>query len=143
MLALQLTARCLPFVLILVLLAGCDDGKLQLGSVTGQVTVDGKPLPAGQIVFITDTRRAFGTIKNGEIMEVTTYQAGDGVTLGKHRVAIRPKIDESEMMKPPSQRKPDPYAKLVPKKYHDAQTSELSAQIKRGQNPLVFELSTK
>ena len=128
-------------LLVVLFTAGCDDGKLQLGKVSGDVTIDGEPLLAGQIIFVTDSRRAFGTIENGKIIDVTTYQTGDGVTLGNHRVAVRPKVDEAEMMKPPKDRKPDPLAKLVPARYHDADTSGLTVEIKKGSNELKIELS--
>jgi hypothetical protein len=122
---------------------GCGDGRMPLGKVSGVVTVDGKPLSKGQIVFVTDTRRAFGSIEDGKIVDVTTYQAGDGVSLGTHKVAIRPKVDESEMMSLPKGKSPFSLDGSVPVKYHKASTSGLIAEIKRGDNAVEFKLNSK
>lgn len=129
-------------LLLLVGVSGCSDGRLALGKINGVVTIDGEPLEMGQIVFVTDTRRAFGTIEDGQIVDVTTYQAGDGVAVGNHRVAIRPKVDEAELMKPPSKRSPSKTDVMVPSKYHKAETSGLSVEIKKGTNELQFELTS-
>lgn len=129
-------------LLLLVGFSGCSDSRLALGKINGVVTIDGEPLEMGQIVFVTDTRRAFGTIEDGQIVDVTTYQAGDGVAVGNHRVAIRPKVDEAELMKPPSKRTPSKTDVMVPRKYHKAETSGLTVEIKKGTNELLFELTS-
>lgn len=121
---------------------GCGDGRLQLGKVSGVVTVDGKPLQKGQIEFLTDSRRAYGSVENGEIVKVTTYETGDGVSLGNHLVAIRPKIDEAKLMSPPDGQSPFKMDSSVPTKYQNAKSSGLTAQINKGENELTFELSS-
>lgn len=139
--------RCASLIFYSAIVAlvsvGCGDGRMQLGKVSGVVTVDGKPLAKGQIVFVTDTRRAFGSIEDGKIVDVTTYQANDGVALGTHQVAIRPKVDESAMMSMPAGKSPFSSDNSVPEKYHKASSSGLTAEIKRGDNELEFDLSSK
>lgn len=125
------------------LVLGCSDGRLQLGEISGTVTIDGKPLPAGQIVFITQTRRGFGSIADGKIVDVTTYKNGDGVVVGNHKVVIRPKLDEAALMAPPQKGRKVIPSTTVPKKYHSAETSGLSAEVVAGKNDLVFELLSK
>jgi hypothetical protein len=134
----------LSFSLLIVLttMSGCGDGRIPLGKVNGTVNIDGKPLAKGQIVFVTDSRRAFGSIEDGKIVEVTTYKSGDGVAIGKHQVSIRPKVDESAMMSLPSGKSPFSLDESVPEKYHKASTSELTAEISRGDNTLEFNLSS-
>lgn len=121
---------------------GCGDGRIPLGSISGKVTIDGVPLPAGQIIFVTDSRRAFGTIADGKIVEVTTYSSGDGVPTGNHKVAIRPKLDEAALMAPPKKSVSVMPSSTVPKKYHNSETSGLIATVESGSNELMFELST-
>ena len=129
--------------LVCVVSIGCGDGRLPLGKVSGVVNVDGKPLSKGQIVFVTDTRRAFGYIEDGKIVDVPTYKTGDGVTVGNHPVAIRPKVDESEMMSLPSGKSPFSLDDSVPEKYHKESTSGLTAEIARGENKLEFNLKSQ
>lgn len=134
------------FIIVLftcLVASGCGDGRLQLGEISGTVTLDGKPLAAGQIVFETDSRRAFGSITDGKIVDVTTYKSGDGVVVGNHKVVIRPKLDEAALMAPPKRGKKVIPSKTVPKKYHSSETSGLSAEVVRGKNELLFELTSK
>lgn len=135
----------IAFTLMLIIsLVGCGDGKIPLGKVSGVVTVNGKPLRKGQIEFFTDARPAYGTVENGEIVSVITYKTGDGVPLGIHQVAIRPKIDEAAAMSPPKNGVSPFKADLsVPTKYQNAETSGLTAEIKRGENKLTFELNSE
>src|SRR5205085_3181280 len=70
------------------LAAGCSGGP-KLGQVSGTVTLDGKPLPKGTLTFETTGQRpATARVENGQIVEATTYKAGDGVPVGTHKVAV-------------------------------------------------------
>lgn len=83
---------------------------------------------------------AIGRIENGTIVEVTTYQTGDGVPVGTHRIAIQPPIDEDLAMKDPgavaAQMRRSPVAMM----YRRPQTSGLTAEIQRGENNIELEL---
>jgi hypothetical protein len=127
----------------LCVLCGCGNGnQLTTGSVTGTVSLDGKPLNDAEIVFYSDKRMGLGDIVNGDIVNVTTYTSNDGVLIGEHRVAVRPKIDEAELMRSPFESSPKKKKRKskIPLKYQRADTSGLTAKIKAGENPISFEL---
>lgn len=119
------------------LLGGCGGAQSQqspLGKVTGTVEYNGKPLPQGTIAFISEKARpASGKIKDGQIIEVTTYTSDDGAPIGKHKVTITA-VDNPNA---------DMYTKtksLIPVKYNDPNKSGLTAEIKTGDNALKFDL---
>lgn len=140
--------RLAAFGLVVTLaaaLTGCSDGRLELAPVSGRVTAAGEPLAAGKIVFQPEAGRAsFGRIEGGRILDVTTYAPGDGVPVGKQRVAVVPEVDEDVAMTNPVE-----YARImkegsIPTRYHQAATSGLTAEIKRGQaNELEFDIPRK
>jgi hypothetical protein len=70
-----LALAALPLALAL---AGCGKGK---GTVSGKVTLDGDPLPAGRILFVGDKGEASADIKDGQ------YTANN-VPTGNVKVAV-------------------------------------------------------
>src|SRR5206468_4302137 len=92
---------CRLAVLFAILcLGGCSDNAT-LARVTGKVTLDGKPLAKGTIIFESKGQRpATGSIVNGEIVDVTTYKSSDGVPLGQHQVAISATEDTASAVVP-------------------------------------------
>src|SRR5262245_15223070 len=79
---------CFALAILCLLMAGCSD-RPKLGKVRGKVTLDGQPLAKGSITFeSSDARPATGTIVNGQIVSVGTYDGDDGAPLGQHKVAI-------------------------------------------------------
>ena len=115
---------------------GCGSAT-NLAPVTGTVTYQGKPLEQGAINFYPKQGRPTrGTIKDGKIVEVTSFQPGDGAPIGELKVAVqsvKPDYKDKSGMATIS---------ILPAKYGDPATSGLSATIERGkQNTLVFELT--
>jgi hypothetical protein len=94
-------------------------------------------LEQGTIVFHPETGRpARGTIERGKIVEVTTFEPGDGAPVGPVKIAIQsiqPDPQDETGMKVIS---------LIPARYADSASSGLEATIKRGEtNPLRLELT--
>src|SRR5262245_13443642 len=121
-------------------LAGCSD-RPTLGKVKGTVTLDDKPLPRATLTFeTTGARPATATVVNGEIVEATTFDKGDGVPVGTHRVVVDATEDASSTgtANPGEARKPAANnmvgKSLIPARYNDPSTSGLTAEIKRGDN---------
>ncbi|WP_435020473.1 hypothetical protein TA3x_001848 [Tundrisphaera sp. TA3] len=143
-------ASCLAPILAL---AGCGPAHPGLAKVAGTVTLDGKPLPRGTIVFeAPDERPAIGQIEGGSIAEVTTYEPGDGAPQGRVKVAITANEDppaggSAEVANPGDRKKmPANYMSgksLIPGRYNDPGTSGLSAEIKPGENTVRFDLSSR
>jgi hypothetical protein len=134
---------------VAVFLSGCGSGRVALAPVRGTVTLDGKPLAKGTITFETSGKRpATGKIVNGEIVEMTTYETGDGVPLGTHKVAIWSSEEAaSAVVANPGEGKIGANymsgKSLLPALYNDPNTSGLVAEIKPGHNVVAFALFTK
>src|SRR5262245_37564353 len=79
-----------------LLLAGCllglarpGCGGLRLGKVSGKVTVGGKPVTTGTIMFHPASGpTAVGAIGPDGSYTLTTIKKGDGAVVGSHRVTI-------------------------------------------------------
>jgi hypothetical protein len=141
--------RWLGPVVVCLLVAGCSD-RPRLGKVKGTVTFDGQPLAKGSIVFESpDARPATGTIVNGEIVEVTTYDPQDGVPVGPQKVAISAVEDAAASPAPANPGEASQALdymsgkSLIPAMYNDPSTSGLTAEIKPGENTVEFKLVSK
>ncbi len=140
-----------------VALLGCNPSdRVPLGKVSGTVSYQGQPISDGTIILeVPGARSAYGKIINGEISEVTTYDVGDGVPVGKARIAVfatsAPAPAASPAAEPPS----DPGtvtpvnasymsggSSLLPAKFNDPATSGLEAQISAGDNTLKLEIGS-
>lgn len=138
------------FALVLCsILAGCSD-RPALGRVKGIVTLDDTPLARATLTFeTTGARPATATVVNGEIVEVTTFDKGDGVPVGRHQVAVDATEDAGNSgTANPGDTKP-PGANymvgksLIPTRYNDPSTSGLTAEIKKGDNWVEFKLTSQ
>lgn len=119
-------------------LAGCGSGNL--GTVSGNVTLDGQPLPNATLIFTptaaggsttaarTDTAGSYTLVHSREV---------DGAILGPYSVWISTKqaADESD---PSSAAVPE----RVPNKYRTP-AAALKADIKPGNNKIDFALQSK
>lgn len=122
-------------LLVALTLCGCG-GADPTGTVSGTVTFNGAPLAEGAIVFHPGKGRpARGEIRQGQIVNVTTLEPGDGAPLGDVKIAIQAS-------------KPDPSdptgmirISLIPDHYADSKTSGLTATITAGDNVLKFDLA--
>lgn len=130
------------------LAAGCSD-RPTLAPVKGRVTLDGKPLAAGSITFeVKGARPATGRIVNGDIVEVTTYDPGDGAPVGQHKVSITANEDPAAAVvaNPGDAKAPKgDYMvgrSVIPGRYSDPNTSGLTAEVKKGENTVEFKLTS-
>lgn len=121
--------------------AGCGGPGADEGiTVTGTVTLDGLPLPVGQVVFeiVNSSEQRIGGISNGQF-EVR------GVPIGKVRAAVRTSMMQAQyaaqqkfaVKSGGKADKPDFVA--VPARYEDVGKSGLEFDIRPGQ-PVVIEL---
>jgi len=131
---------------------GCQSSdRVDLASVAGTVTLDGRPVEQGTIMFEkTGARSATGQIKEGKIVDVTTYDVNDGAPIGAHRVAVFVTgVAKTAVNDNPGQiQKFDPNymggGSLIPSRYNDPAKSTLTADVKDdGPNEFKFELSSK
>ena len=132
-------------------LTGCGPDRPPLGDVSGTVTHDGEPLAQGTITFeVPGARPARGEIVDGKIVNLSTYEAGDGVPVGAASVAITSTVQTSTVTEPSASDDapggpsgmPE-YKSLIPQEYANPQSSGLTATIEEGENALSFDLVTK
>jgi hypothetical protein len=123
----------------IVAVAGCGRPSYQLDTAptSGKVTIDGQPLTAGYVTFVTERGRASsGEIRADGTFVMSTYEPGDGAQVGTHPVVITP-IPQDEYHAGP---RPVP----VPERYHRAGTSGFTAEIKPGKdNYIELKLTTE
>ncbi len=124
---------------------GCSRGaatRVATVPVHGTVTLDGKPLPYGQVVFQPLSGRvAKGVIKDGQFT-LGTYKAADGAVLGRHRVSVTArKMLEGE--EPGALGMPRFGPSLIPERYGDSAVSGLEFEVTSGDNAFHIELSSR
>lgn len=124
------------------MIAGCGESGLPTAAVQGKVLYQGKPLEFGSVLFQPEEGPpATGEIQPDGTFRLSTYKSGDGAVLGQHHVAItcletqRPgyTVNPNEEM---------PTGKpLIPEKYAKPYDSGLTAEVKKQNEPFVFELT--
>jgi len=127
------------WVATMILLAGCGSKTgPDVGTVTGQVSLDGKPLEGVNVVFQPETGRpSIGKTDRSGKYELTYSASRTGAQVGRHSVVIEPAGPESDAA-PVADAK---NTRSIPARYN-ART-ELTADVKPGRNTLHFELSSK
>src|SRR5262245_19316998 len=119
---------------------GCGGERLPPRSkVHGAVTIDGKPLDRGEVVFVPEQpgRTATGTINAGQY-ELTTSRSGaggDGAVAGWHKVRVQAR----DNVEPGA-----PSRSLIPMRYADENRSQLRFEVKSGEaNTINLELTSQ
>ena len=144
--------RCTICLIACALTSGCDSGPAT-GRVTGAVTYDGEAVEEGTVTFYPTQggRPATGKIQSDGTYELCTYGDGDGAFVGNYRIAIEaksvvggppaPKSLQEEITQTIAATSTKPSIKwLVPEQYSSAESSGLTAAVKRGQNEIHFNL---
>lgn len=130
---------------LVIAMFGCNSGP-RMAPVKGTVTYDDKPIAKGTIRFESPGYRpSTGKIINGEIVEMTTTRAGDGVPVGAHKIAVWATEDADSAVVPnPGESKVGANymsgKSLIRVDYNNPDTSGLTAEIKPGENVLAFKL---
>ena len=135
-----------------VLFAGCgvDANRPRVVPVSGKVSQKGKPLTAGEIVFIPagGANGSGGHIATGQIgsdgtYRLTTFNTGDGAVLGTHKVTVTLRsADEMRKMNdlgagkiayklPPS---------VLPPKYSSVESTPLKYTVEDKANEINIDL---
>jgi hypothetical protein len=135
-------------MVLLMSLCGCSEQEL--APVSGLVTVDGKPIEAAQVLFMSPGHRpAAGESDAQGRYVLSTYATGDGAAIGTHKVTVtaRPTIRVSAAggaTRPgsvrPNQIKHGEQSP-IPEKYSNASTPLLTVEVKSGENEIPLELT--
>jgi hypothetical protein len=124
-----------------LVVAGCSHSGFE-SSVTGNVTLDGKVLGQGGVVFALEAgggNPSAGTIGRDGNYVLKTANA-PGLNSGKYRVSVNA-LDTPNP--PPGVRDTTPPKQLVPEKYTNLDTSGLECDVKPGSNTFNIPLSSK
>lgn len=128
----------LALVATVAVALGCGSDRLTTVPVSGTVTLDGRPVPSGKVVFTPERGpAATGAIESDGSFTLGTYGETDGATLGPHRVAV---------IATESQGNTDdldaPRRWLIPPRYGDPSTSGLTFTVEsNGPNRFDLRLS--
>ena len=145
---------CLMVPLLLSALAfasGCSKSGPELFTVSGTVTLQGKPLPNVIVTFIPDGegKSASGTGDEEGNYKLSTFAPNDGALAGKYRVAIMPKdpppmAGEAVSSPGASAGKAKKYTPPFPARYGLPKDSGLTASVgPDGANMFNFDLKMK
>ena len=135
-------AAAILLAVALSLAAGCGRGK---GDVSGKVTYNGKPLPFGNVQFISPAGNVPGEIKPDGTYSVT------GVPVGLSKIAVNcqdpayadymkalsASIKDKNVPKPKGN--PEDFDK-IPRKYFDPEQSGLTYEVKSGAQTYDIDL---
>lgn len=130
----QFTIAAARLLLILLLLTsfGCSNQYGDMGLVTGTVTLDSAPLSNVNVEFIPDHgRSSFAKTDSDGHYQLNYVGATQGALPGRHRVEISTKEISGGDGKP----------ERLPAIYN--RKSELTAEAKRGQQTIDFDLMSK
>jgi hypothetical protein len=133
---------CVLYLGVFAVSAGCGQDS-KLGRVHGVVRLDGKPVTTGAVRFVPAAGRAAqGFIQSDGTYTLGTFAKSDGALIGPHNVAViayegggenRPVYEHYGQKSKP----------LVPEKYMAPGTSNLTFEVKPGDNQADFDLQSK
>ncbi len=116
----------------MILLIGCSDGGVKLVPVSGQILIDGKPLPKARIqVLVKGSRPAMAESDAEGRFSLMTFKPGDGVATGTHQVLV------AAVQNP----KPGLQTLHCPEKYMDPATSDLKLAVDKATDQAKLELT--
>ena len=136
--------RCFVFAALAILLFGlngCTGGATDkiptLGKVKGTVTLDGKPAADIMVTFTPDVARQSGgkTDASGNYTLMYNEKLA-GAAVGKHKVQMMKQLAPGTPITPEN----NPQTALPPKYTFN---SELTADVKEGDNVINFDLTSK
>jgi len=132
-----------PFLALLAATAiGCADRSgLDKVPISGEVTLDGQPIPNGEILFYP-AEGTKGSVSGGAIKDGKYVADGrGGVPLGKHHVEIRAYRASTKVLKGEVALEGGPAEQYLPKKYNVE--SELQADVDDSTTEINFQLQSK
>lgn len=126
---------------VVAIFVGCRGSSMQ-SEVSGTVTLDGKKIGPGTIVFAPTTqgaKPATGSVESDGSYTLNTSRES-GLSAGAYRVAVSIR----EMPQNVKRGDRPPLGKLlIPEKYEDETKSGLQYEVSPGKNTINIELATK
>jgi hypothetical protein len=136
----RIRSGCIAVVVGLSSLVGCNRSELDLAPVEGLVTYNGAPLADAGVLFTPAKGPYAMGVTDGEGRFTLTTANHEGALIGEHGVSVS-KTDTIVKYVQGSAF-PDYITKpLIPSKYFDASTSQLSATVTDDDNEFEFKLT--
>ena len=139
----------LPLTCCALAAAGCGSDRPKTLRVAGVVTLDGQPLANASVMLAPEAggRPATGVTDKDGRFALATFVPGDGALPGKHVVTVVKKetsgilTDEDGLSGGIA---PGGVVEqwFTPRRYADPKTSGLTAEVKRGMEPLRLDLAS-
>lgn len=132
-------AILLASCLVLLPAAGCGPGGPELGTVSGTVTLDGKPLPNARLEFqpLAKGSPSYGTTDENGRYELVYGIDRPGAMVGKHEVRISTAREYREDDEGPL----IVVEEFLPPKYNEQ--TELTREVKSGSQEINFPLKSR
>lgn len=138
------SSRICLAVCALLIVCGCGPSKpTPTASLSGKVTLDGVPAPAGSKIHFTDSANgnvAIGVIGDGGDY-TATFEGQEKVFPGDYKVTVSGpavEVDAEAAMEPDFVPPTDP----IPAKYQDASTSGETVTVTEGENTYNLDISS-
>jgi hypothetical protein len=128
-----------PAAMLVLVLVGCDRARPPIGSVSGKVTLNGKPVTKAEICFASDDGYGASTPLSSDGGFQLGSQYGRGIPLGSYRVAVVPLRDQGAPGTPMTTRASTKPSE-IPTKYQDMMSSGLTAKVDGQQRVFTFDL---
>ena len=134
----MLARKLLGLTLLLFLFCGCGGGMP--ATVSGKVTLDGQPLPTGNVAFhpVAGGPIAVGSIQSSGVYQVNTGTSA-GLAPGEYQVTVLATKDLPAEIPGQAPLPPEP---ITPAKYHNKETSGFQFTIKPGGNMIDLPLKS-
>ncbi|UUO08329.1 hypothetical protein M4951_08435 [Blastopirellula sp. J2-11] len=117
---------------------GCEEQPRSELTISGNVTLNGSPIPSGTITFVDkhgEAQTGGGVIKNGRYTAFVQPGEKSVLVLGNEPAGMEPELSGV----PDSDLRPA-YRKITPDAYSAVQTTELSANVIEPTQDLDFDL---
>ncbi|QDT95341.1 transthyretin-like family protein [Gimesia aquarii] len=137
---LRLLSMCALNCFTLLMLTGCGESGPELASVTGHVTLDGKPIANARVEFSpSEGRTSVGTTNAEGVYELQYSIEKAGAVIGSHNIKITTERaatggEGGEPLVPGSK-------ELLPSIYNSK--SSLTEEVTPGENMIDFSLSSQ
>lgn len=124
---------CVPLACLgLMLTVGCRR-RPDLVPVSGRVTLDGKPLEFGGVMFQPDAGpSALAAIGPDGRFTLRYRGRADGAVVGRNRVVVTAYESEQPGYRPPPDAEPSAGRCLVPEKYTSVSTTDIVVDVRPG-----------
>lgn len=139
----------LMVVLLAAAFAGCNSAPtrtpVQEVPVKGVVTLDGKPLPQAEVMFMTPSLSAFtAATKEDGSYQLSSSFGGEPVCKGSCKVTIQKWVmPEGAQMQPDMSPQLQGAKPLLPPRYSNLEQTELTADVPEAGGEFNFELTSK